>query len=80
VQFNDTGWEIVVDAPTRRTKRLIVTFGRRRPPPAPLMVDGAALRTESAVVQLFSLLVRIEDMILLGVSSDATGGRTPPRQ
>jgi hypothetical protein len=43
------------------------------------MVDGTALRTESALVQLFSFLVRIEDRILLGVSGDATSGRTPLR-
>jgi hypothetical protein len=39
------------------------------PPPAPPMVDGTALRTESALVQLFSFLVRIEDRILLSVSA-----------
>jgi len=40
------------------------------------MIDGAALWTESAVVQFFALLVRIEDVILLGVAGDATSGRT----
>ena len=40
------------------------------------MIDGAAL---SAVVQFFALLVRVEDVILLGVSGDATSGRTPLR-
>ena len=61
------------------TKRLIAALGRRCPPPAPLMIDGAALWTESAVVQFFALLVRIEDVILLGVAGDATSGRTPLR-
>jgi hypothetical protein len=44
------------------------------------MIDGTALRTESALLQLFSLPVRIEDVILLGVSGDATGGRAPSRR
>ena len=57
MQFNDTGREIVIDAPARRTKRLIAALRYRRPPPAPLVIDGAALRTESAVVQFFALLV-----------------------
>ena len=78
-QFDDTGREIAIDAPARRTKRLIAALGRRRPPPTPLMIDGAALRTESAAVQFFALLVRVEDVILLGVSGDATSGRTPLR-
>ena len=43
------------------------------------MIHGATLRTESAIAQFFALLVRIEDVILLGVSGDATGGRTPLR-
>lgn len=30
-QFDDTGREIVIDAPARRTKRLIAALGRRRP-------------------------------------------------
>jgi hypothetical protein len=78
-QFDDTGREIVIDAPARRAKRLIAILGRRRPSPAPLIIDGAALRTESAVVQFFALLIRIEEVILLGVPGDATGGRTPLR-
>jgi hypothetical protein len=43
------------------------------------MIDGTALRTEGAVVQLFLLLVRIEDVTLLRVSGDARGGRAPSR-
>jgi len=78
-QFEDTRREIVIDAPTRRAKRLIGAPGRRRPPPASFMVDSAALRTESAIVQFSALLVRIQDMILLGVSGGATSGCTPLR-
>jgi hypothetical protein len=39
VLFKHTGREIVVDAPTCCT-RLIAAFGRGRPPPASLMIDG----------------------------------------
>jgi hypothetical protein len=35
MQFNHTRREIVIDAPTRCTKRLTAAFGCRRPPPAP---------------------------------------------
>ena len=78
-QFDDAGREIVIDAPARRTKRLIAALRRRCPPPAPRMIDGAALRTESAIVQFFALRIRIGDVILLGVAGDATSGRPPLR-
>jgi hypothetical protein len=77
MQFDYTSREIVVDAPARCTKRVVAAFGCRSPLPAPLVVDGTTTRTESALVQLFSLLIRVENMILLGVSSAATIGGTP---
>ena len=55
-------------------KRPIANLGRCLPPPAPLMIDGAALRTEGPVVQFFAPLVRIEDMIQLSASGGATSG------
>jgi len=50
VQFDDAGRKLVVDAPAGRTKRLVALLGSRRPLPAPVMIDGAALRANRAVV------------------------------
>ena len=50
VQFDDAGRKFVVDAPAGRTKRLVALLGSRRPLPAPVMIDGAALRANRAVV------------------------------
>src|SRR5271169_4211894 len=71
--------EFVVDAPAGRAHFFGDTFALRDPSPAPLVVDGAALRADRTLVQLSLMLVRIENVILLRTSCDAARCSWPLR-
>ena len=79
VQFDDAGREIFVDSPAGRTKRLFAAFGRGRPTPPALMVNGPTLWTVRAIVQLLLPLIGIEEVILLGAPGSATRTNQLPR-
>jgi hypothetical protein len=78
-QCHDTGWEFIVDATTGRAQLLNSTFALRPPLPAPLVIDRVALWADRAVMQLLLTLVRIEDVILLGMPRDAACRSWPLR-
>src|SRR6185312_12731245 len=52
------------------------TFDSRRPLPAPLLVDRAALRAEEPLMRRRLLFVCIDDLIGLSASVRSGGGRT----
>jgi len=70
-QRHNSGRELVFYTTTGRAKLLVGTFVLRPPLPAPLMIDRATLRADRAVRQLLPELVRIQEMILLGMPGDA---------
>jgi hypothetical protein len=78
VHFRLGTWQNV-DAATGRTQFFGNTLGPHRPSPAPLMIDGTALRADHAPRQLLLVLVPIGDVILLGASGNATRGSLPLR-
>jgi hypothetical protein len=56
-QRHDTGREFVLDATAGRAQLLNNTLNPRRPLPAPLLINGAALRAGRPVMQLLPRLV-----------------------
>src|SRR5271166_1041260 len=76
-QRHDAGRKFVVDPTTRSTELLVSGLRPRHPLPAPVVIDGAALRADRALKQLLLSLVRVEDMILLGVPGNPTTGSRP---
>ena len=78
-QRHDTGRKFVVDASAGRAQLFGYTFALRDPSPAPLVVDGVALRADRTLTKLLLTLVRIEDVILLRVSCDAARCSWPLR-
>jgi len=75
-QPHDASREFVVDAATAQF--FASTFGPRRPSPAAVAIDRAALRADRTFMQLLLTLVRIEDVILLGACRDAARRVWPP--
>jgi len=54
-------------------------LGLAPPLPASLVIDCAALSADGVVLQLLLLLIRIQDVIFLGMSSDPANGSKPAR-
>ena len=77
MECDDAGRKFVIDPPASRAERFQPRFGPRRPLPAPVMVDCAALRAHRRLAQFLLRLLRIEDVILLGVQSNSASGCGP---
>ena len=78
-QLDDPGRQLIVDAPAGRTKRFVRVLGSHPPLPTSLVIDCPALWTDCAVIELLLTLIRIKDVIFLGMSSDPATGGGPAR-
>ena len=76
-QFDDSGRKLIVDAPAGGTKCLVAVLGSRPPLPPTLLIDRPTLWADGVVSQLLLALIRIQDVIFLGMSSDPASGSRP---
>jgi len=78
-QGHNSGRKLVVDPAAGCAKLLVPGLQPRHPPPTPVLIDDAALRTDRALMQFLLNLIGVEDVILLGVSGNAACGPRPSR-